>query len=100
MKMHRTQSRYLILSALATPALVLGIGTAPALATTFGSTGSATTFTVADTGFYQITVDGAAGGAGPNASGGLGAAVSGDIFLSSGTLLHIVVGGGGTGSGR
>ncbi len=76
--------------------------------TTFSSTGVIQTETITTTGLYDIVVDGAQGGAAADKSGGLGAAVSGDIFLQSGVKLEIVVGeagsstpfdGGGAGGG-
>jgi hypothetical protein len=52
------------------------------------------TVTIASSGTYEITADGAQGGesTGNNNLGGLGAAVSGDVFLQAGTVLEIVVG--------
>jgi hypothetical protein len=49
--------------------------------------------TITTSGVYDITVYGAQGGAARGGAGGLGAAVSGDIFLQAGTVLEIVVGG-------
>ncbi len=60
--------------------------------TTFSSTGTIQTETITTTGLYDIVVDGAQGAAAGSNSGGLGAAVSGDIFLQSGVKLEIVVG--------
>ena len=66
--------------------------------TTYGYIGSEGTITITTSGTYDITADGAQGGGGTDAPGGLGAAVSGDVYLESGTKLEIVVGGeGGTG---
>jgi hypothetical protein len=64
------------------------------LTTTFDATGSIQSETITNSGTYAITVDGAQGGniAG-GGNGGLGAAVSGDIYLTAGTVLEIVVGG-------
>jgi hypothetical protein len=52
------------------------------------------TYMITNSGTYALTLDGAQGGnvAGGGA-GGLGAAVSGDIYLTAGTMLEIVVGG-------
>jgi len=65
-------------------------------------TGNVTSVTITKTGTYDIIADGAQGGGSTDfgESGGLGAAVSGDVFLQQGTVLEIVVGGeGGTGEG-
>ena len=53
------------------------------------------TYTIGTTGTYDITDDGAQGGAAliADKSGGAGAAVGGDIVLQAGTKLEIVVGG-------
>jgi hypothetical protein len=57
------------------------------------------TFTVTESGLYQIVAFGAQGGGGLSGSGGgLGAEVGGDLRLSAGTTLEVVVGGQG-GSG-
>jgi hypothetical protein len=56
-------------------------------------------YTVANSGTYALTLDGAQGGASrADNTGGAGAVLSGDIYLTSGTMLEIVVGGEG-GSG-
>jgi hypothetical protein len=52
-----------------------------------GSSGSIQTYTIPATGTYDISVSGAQGGL-----GGLGASVSGDVSLTQGTVLDIVVG--------
>jgi hypothetical protein len=64
----------------------------------FNYTGSVVQFTIPTTGDWWVAAVGAQGGAdlvpfGEN--GGLGAAVGGDIFLPEGTVLDILVGGGG-----
>jgi hypothetical protein len=51
------------------------------------------TYTIGTSGTYDITADGAEGGSTLLASGGSGAAVSGDVYLQAGTKLEIVVGG-------
>lgn len=57
-------------------------------------------FTVPVTGTYDITAAGAQGGAGDFYSGGRGATVGGDVSLTAGAVLDIVVGGqGGIGFG-
>lgn len=62
-------------------------------------TGSMATYTVPTTGTYEIFAAGAQGGYGRGSgSGGYGAILMGDINLSAGTVLDIVVGGQG-GSG-
>jgi hypothetical protein len=58
---------------------------------TFTETGSIQYETITNAGTYAITADGAQGGDGRGA-GGLGAEVSGDIYLAAGTVLEIVVG--------
>ena len=80
--------------------LALMAGAASASAETFDFTGSVQTFTVATSGLYDIEADGAQGGASFTFSGGAGAQVGGDIFLTAGETVHIVVGGvGGSGAG-
>jgi hypothetical protein len=56
------------------------------------------TFTAPFTGVYNIMAYGAAGGAGYNGDGGLGARIGGSVTLNAGTTLSILVGGNG-GSG-
>jgi hypothetical protein len=63
-----------------------------ATSTTFSSIGTIQTETITTTGLYDIVVDGAQGGSAGGHAGGLGAAVSGDIFLQSGAKLEIIVG--------
>jgi hypothetical protein len=61
-------------------------------------TGTVQIYTVATSGIYKILAAGAQGGsAGPGSTtiGGYGALVGGDIFLTAGTVLDIVVGQGG-----
>ena len=78
-------------AAVAVAALTLG-GTCRA-AFTFDSTGSLQQFTITTTGIYSFTVAGAQGG-NTNASGrgGLGTVLTGDVNLTAGTVLDIVVG--------
>ncbi len=61
------------------------------------------TYTIGTTGTYDITADGAQGGAASwylGGLGGAGAVVSGDVYLQAGAVLEIVVGGeGGSGVG-
>jgi hypothetical protein len=62
--------------------------------TYFVATGAIQHDTIANSGTYAITADGAQGGTGGTGGiGGSGAAVSGDIYLAAGTVLEIVVGG-------
>jgi hypothetical protein len=67
--------------------------------TEFSSSGIQT-YTIGTSGTYDITADGAEGGASTSTdeSGGAGAAVSGDVFLQAGTKLEIVVGAEGSSS--
>jgi hypothetical protein len=67
--------------------------------TDFTYTDSIQDETIALSGLYEIIADGAQGGASSNAQGGLGAAISGDIYLAAGTVLEIIVGGVGGGGG-
>jgi hypothetical protein len=77
--------------------LVCGLG--PARADMFTFTGSIQSYTVPTTGIYDITLAGAQGGPGGlSMVGGEGAVLSGDISLTAGEVLKIVVGGQG-GSG-
>jgi hypothetical protein len=58
---------------------------------TFNYTGSIQSgITITSTGNYQVTLDGAQGG---GQTGGLGAIITGDIYLQAGDVLEIVVGG-------
>ncbi len=73
---------------------------------TFTSTGKIEDVTVSATGYYDITADGAQGGAGCTAAlggagggaGGAGAMAGGDVYLQAGATLEIVVGGAGAAS--
>jgi len=60
---------------------------------TFSYTDGVQITTIATTGYYQITAEGAAGGAGVSAAGGEGAEVTGNFYLTAGEQLEIVVGG-------
>jgi hypothetical protein len=60
----------------------------------FTYTGASTTVTVTTTGIYDITVDGAqGGGSNTGGAGGDGAQVSGNVTLTAGEVLTIIVGG-------
>jgi hypothetical protein len=61
--------------------------------TDYSYTGGIQTVTIGASGTYDIIVDGAEGGSGSASGPGLGAVVSGDIYLAAGTVLEIVVGG-------
>jgi hypothetical protein len=73
--------------------------TGAASAATIGYTGAVYDYTVAVSGTYDIVAAGAQGGDGgtvnypDGAIGGAGAIVSGDVYLASGTVLQIAVGG-------
>ncbi|WP_375766496.1 hypothetical protein NR798_33075 [Archangium gephyra] len=61
--------------------------------TTLTGTGAVQSFTVPATGYYTIEVAGAQGGASVyGSSGGLGAKVKGQFYLTSGSVLQVVVG--------
>lgn len=75
-------------------ALLAGLA-GTARAGTYNYTGSLQTDTITQSGLYQITGYGAAGGASAGAGGGLGAGAGGEIMLTAGTTLDIVVGGAG-----
>src|SRR5205807_3578333 len=63
-------------------------------AATINYSGTIVTYTAPTPGTYNIVAAGAQGGSsGPGTPGGLGAIISGDVFLTAGTILDIVVGG-------
>jgi hypothetical protein len=64
-------------------------------AVTFNYTGAAQSYTITQTGFYDLVAAGAQGG---GVQGGRGAAVGGRLSLTSGTVLNIIVGGKGLGA--
>jgi hypothetical protein len=81
-------------------ALAILASAADANAETFVFTGKAQTFTASVSGEYAVELLGASGGngsiGGPDADksvGGLGAKVSGDVFLAAGEVLTLFVGG-------
>ncbi len=77
----------------AAPLLALLAAASSANGSIFSYSGSIETYVVPTTGTYDISVSGAQGGAGVMGNtGGLGALVSGDVFLTTGTTLDIVVG--------
>ena len=95
------------LSAAATAALMLGVATG-ARAAVYDYTGVLQTFTAPVTGPYDITAFGAQGGAtricGPGGcqiiqNGGQGAEIGGDVHLTAGETLTLLVGGSGNGGG-
>ena len=74
----------------------LALATGPAAAVTFNYTGAIVTWTVPQTGTYEIVAVGAQGGAGalqPSFSGGLGALIGGYFTLSSSDVLQLAAGG-------
>lgn len=73
----------------------LALSGSSAYADSIGYTGSETTYTITVTGTYDIDAAGAQGGDGRSTAdaGGLGAIIDGDVFLTAGTELGIVVGG-------
>ncbi len=89
------------LSAAAAAALLLGVAT-DARAAVYDYTGGLLSFTAPVTGTYDITAFGAQGGKAENCStgpctiagsGGLGAEISGDVRLTAGETLTLLVGG-------
>ncbi len=70
---------------------------APAQATLYSYIGALQTFTIPDSGNYDIVAGGAQGGAGGwpggDSGGGKGAIAGGDTYLGAGTALTIVAGG-------
>jgi hypothetical protein len=83
-------------------ALAIGAsGAGSAAAKTFVYTGQIASWTVPQTGLYQVRAWGAQGGGAtypdfPAGAGGLGAEVGGDVRLHAGEVLIVVVGGVGT----
>jgi hypothetical protein len=78
--------------------LALMAGAGGASATTFDFTGTVQHFTIVTSGLYDIEAAGAqGGGGGPGffgfSSGGAGAEVGGEVFLTAGEMLNIVAGG-------
>jgi hypothetical protein len=83
---------------LETPDVNAGNGYVLVGTTYFGYTGSVEEYTIPKSAFYFVAAIGAQGGSG-NAgaeAGGDGAAVGGEVYLTQGTDLDIVVGGAGT----
>jgi hypothetical protein len=74
-------------------ALAILASAAEANAETFGFTGAVQTFTASASGEYALELLGASGGNSSPSSGGLGAEVSGDVFLTAGEDLAVLVGG-------
>ena len=84
-------------------AITLAAGSARAETFTFDYTtpgdtrvSAVQTYVVPVTGEYDVVAAGARGGSGMKGSGGLGATVSGDVYLTAGTALAIAVGGQGS----
>src|SRR5438045_3388578 len=87
-------------------AAALALAHSAVAATTFNYSGAIDSWTVPTTGFYQILAWGAQGSNWPDSAnlfpvgtGGRGAEVGGDVFLTAGATLFIVVGGVGRGGG-
>ena len=83
-------------SAIATALLcstAFGLATAAQATTTFSYTGAIQTYTITATGIYDVTLAGGQGGPNNGSGGGAGAFVRGDVSLTAGTVLNIVVGG-------
>jgi hypothetical protein len=66
---------------------------------TFSYTGTKVTYTVAADGWYRIDTFGAQGGQSPVQFGELGAEADGDVFLTAGEVLTVIVGGQGGSTG-
>ena len=84
-----TQKRVFLAGASMIAMLVAG----QARALTFDFTGAETTWVAPVSGVYDITAYGAQGGALRYPIGGLGAEAGGDVFLTAGTTLTLLVGG-------
>ena len=95
----RTRIKVFLLAGTAFLALAASAPAARAQRVNFTYTGKLVTFTVPETGSYQILAFGAQGGngtyAGPIGVGGLGAEVGGHFTLTAGEILQIAVGGAG-----
>ena len=63
---------------------------------TYSYTGGAQSFTAPRAGVYDILAYGASGGLGINTTGGLGAEIGGDFTLSTGEVLTVDIGNGGS----
>jgi hypothetical protein len=83
---------------LETPDVNAGNGYVLVGTTYFGYTGSVEEYTIPKSAFYFVAAIGARGGSGNGGAeaGGDGAAVGGEVYLTQGTDLDIVVGGTGT----
>src|SRR5579884_1667481 len=82
-------------AALALSVLVLTASCAAPAQTIFSFTGSQSSYTFTQSGFYTLTAVGGDGGGGGSTVGGKGASIEADIFLTAGTTIQIVVGGAG-----
>jgi hypothetical protein len=74
-------------------ALAILASAAEANAETFAFTGAVQSFTASVSGEYAVELLGASGGNAPGSGGGLGAEVSGGVFLTKGEDLTLFVGG-------
>ena len=108
LKMEKSQMRKwnvkpTLLVALIPTVMLLSVSAeAQATVMDFQYTGSIVTYDVTTTGIYDITAYGAQGGASGGTfpgGGGDGAEINGDVYLTSGTVLQILTGGGGAAGG-
>jgi hypothetical protein len=85
--------RLLTLALLAALTSLAGNAKAQFSSTDFFFTGGFQSFLIPDTATYQFNVTGAGGGSSSGYLGGYGATISGNINLTAGTLINIVIGG-------
>ena len=64
----------------------------------FNYSGTIVTWTVTNTGYYDVSAYGAQGGGNSTAMGGLGASISGSFLFNAGEVFNILVGGVGSSS--
>jgi hypothetical protein len=86
-------SRFTLAAVIVAITVLLAFTPASAHASSFAFTGGVVDYTVPTSGTYDITAAGAQGGSDYYSSGGNGAILGGDVFLSAGTVLQIAVGG-------
>jgi hypothetical protein len=89
-------TKALFLAGASALAILAGAAEANAATTVFNFTGGLQTFIAPVTGVYEIDAFGASGGGNHHVPGGLGAEVSGDVLLTQGDNLTILVGGRGS----
>ena len=85
--------RLLTLALVAAFTSLTGSAKAQFFTTDFVYTGGFQSFLIPDTATYQFNVAGAGGGGNSGYLGGYGATISGNINLTAGTLINIVIGG-------